>query len=161
MKALRLVLFVIAMAASSVAWTDDAARIEAEKLLDAMGMETLMGEILESTLDAQIKQRPELAPYKNVMLEFLDKYMSYKSLKPELAQLYADEFSASELKEIRAFYETPTGKRLLVKLPALMSKGAELGRKRVRENMPELQRMLKKEKEKIDAKENGGKNQDL
>jgi hypothetical protein len=153
MKTLRLVLFVSAMLASSIAWSDDAAKIEAGKMLDSMGMETVLGQAIETTLDEEIRQQPNLTPYKGVMLEFFRKYMSYKSLRPELVELYANEFSAAELKEMRTFYETPTGKKAIEKMPVLMSKGSQIGVRRVQENMPELEQMMKDETEKIAKKE--------
>jgi hypothetical protein len=89
------------------------------------------------------------------MLEFFRKYMSYKSLRPELVELYANEFSAAELKEMRTFYETPTGKKAIEKMPVLMSKGSQIGVRKVQENMPELEQMMKDETEKIEKKEKG------
>jgi hypothetical protein len=38
-------------------------------------------------------------------------------------------------------------------MPVLMSKGEQIGIKRVQENMPELQRMIKDESERIEQRE--------
>lgn len=154
MKALRLVLFVLAMLASGVAWSDEAAKNEAAKLLDTMGMETMLERAIETSLDMQIKQQPSIAPYKDVMLAFLRKYMSYKSLKPEFVEIYATEFTASELKEMRAFYETPTGKKAIAKMPELYNKGAQIGSARVQEHLPELKEMIQAESAKMHNSEN-------
>lgn len=153
MKVLRLVLFVSAMLFSGFALADDASKAEAEKLLDAMGMEALMEQSIENIVDMQMKQQPDIAPYKDVMLTFFKKYMSYKSMKPDFVALYANEFTSAELKDMRNFYETPTGKKTIKKLPDIMNKGSLIGIKKVQENMPELMQMIKAESEKNGKKQ--------
>ena len=73
------------------------------------------------------------------MKAFLSKYMSWASLKDDVAKLYTTEFSESELNELNKFYQTPLGRKTVQKMPALMAKGAEIGQKRMQEHLPELQ----------------------
>lgn len=87
----------------------------------------------------QVQQNPTLAPYEAVMREFLGKYMSWDSLKADLIKIYAEEFTASELAELNKFYQSPVGKKTVQKMPALMTKGAQIGTQRVQEHMAELQ----------------------
>ena len=93
-------------------------------------------------LAMQVQQNPALAPHQAQMKAFLSKYMSWASLKDDMAKLYMAEFSESELNELTKFYQTPVGKKTIQKMPALMAKGAEIGQKRVQEHLPELQAAL-------------------
>ena len=96
-----------------------------------------------------MQQNPTLVPFKNVMMQFFQKHMSYESLKPDMVKIYSDAFSASELKELIAFYRTPTGKKTIEKMPQLMAQGGQIGAKRVQDNIGELQQLIKEEAERI------------
>jgi hypothetical protein len=115
------------------------------RLMDAMGMETALAQSIDASLDTQLKNNPELGPYRSVFRSFLAKYMSYEALKPQLASLYASEFSASELDAAAAFYRTAAGRKFMEKMPALMSKSMELGQQAVQDHLPELQDAIKAE----------------
>lgn len=115
---------------------------EAEKLLSNMDMEAILGQSIAQQLDFQIQQSPELLPYRGVMQAFLDKHMSYASLKDDIVDLYSTTFSVQELKDISAFYSTETGKKTLQKLPALTHMSNQIGNERVQENLEELHQML-------------------
>ena len=66
-----------------------------------------------------------------------------------MIKMYADAFTAQELRDINAFYQTPTGKKTIKVIPELMSKGAQIGMERVQENAAELQLMMKEESERL------------
>ena len=119
------------------------------ELLQAMHLDKTFEESMEKMIDVQLQQNPAIAPFKNVMLEFFSKYMSWESLKDDMAEIYLEEFSIQELKDLTAFYKTPTGQKAALRVPQLMSKGAELGMRRVQEHMPELQEMIAKEAAKM------------
>ena len=51
----------------------------------------------------------------------------WEELKPKMIDLYVKEFSEQELKELLAFYKTPTGKKALSKLPTIMQQRAAIG----------------------------------
>ena len=67
----------------------------------------------------------------------------------EEAITVTDPDKIKELKELTAFYETPTGKKTIEKMPQLMAQGAQIGAARVQENMAELQAMIKEESERL------------
>jgi hypothetical protein len=82
------------------------------------------------------------------------KHMSWESLKADTIQIYMAEFTEKELDELNRFYETALGRKMVEKMPTLMGKGAELGAKRVQDNMPELQSAIAEEAKK---QKDGGK----
>ena len=140
---------ITALSMSSMSLADAASEKEAEKLLDMVGTQEVMEQSMSQMLDIQLQQNPALAPYKGVMMEFLNKNMSYESLKPDLVKMYSEEFTSSELREINAFYSTNVGKKSIEKMPKLMMQGGQLGATRVQENINDLQAMIQAESERI------------
>ena len=138
------------MSAVSIARAEDSLedrKAAAIELLVASDMPTVLEQGIAASLDAQIKANPDIAKFRTVMQDFMRKHMSWDSLKDELATVYAEPFTLSELKEITAFYKTPTGKKLAKNTPTLMTRGMELGQKRVQDNLAELQEAIRKQQQ--------------
>jgi hypothetical protein len=124
----------------NLARADEAShRAAAEALLNLMDMDKLMAQSVDQMLGMQVKQNPSIAPYQQQMKDFLNKYMSWASMKDDMVKIYVSEFTEPELKELTAFYKTPLGKKTVEKMPQLLVKGAELSQKRMQEHLPELQ----------------------
>jgi len=70
-------------------------------------------------VDAKIQADPQLQPYREVMLTWLKKALSWDSLGPSMVRLYASELSEAELRDLIAFYKTPTGRKLLARGPSM------------------------------------------
>jgi len=149
MKLFKLGLLVGSLAISSLTFANSDSEIEAEKLLNSMGMEKTMTASMSQMLDLQMQQNPTLVPFKLVMMKFFKKHMSWDSLKPEFVQIYSEAFTASELRDINAFYATDTGRKTIQKMPTLMAQGAQIGAARVQANIMELQSMIKAEAERL------------
>ena len=145
----KVFVLITALGMSSMSLADVASEKEAEKLLNMVGTQEVMEQSMSQMLDIQLQQNPALAPYKGVMMEFLNENMSYESLKPELIKMYSEEFTSSELREINAFYSTDVGKKSIEKMPTLMMQGGQLGATRVQENIGDLQAMIQAESERI------------
>ena len=141
MKLSLLLLFgAIALLPCGPVRADDAShRAAAESLLNMMDMDNVMSQSVDQMLQMQVKQNPAIVPFQQQMKIFLSKYMSWASMKEDMVKLYQAEFTESELKELVAFYQTPVGKKTIQKMPQLLSKGAEIGQKRIQEHLPELQ----------------------
>lgn len=149
MKKVKYVFLVIIVFISVNSFSESAVKKEASKLLDAMNMGDNSQASISQMLEMQLQQNPSIAPYKDVMLEYFSKYMSYESLKPGMIDIYTEAYTLQELKDINAFYQTPTGKKTITKMPELMGKGAQLGASRVQENIAELNGMIEAEDERI------------
>lgn len=121
----------------------------AEELFETMHLDQTFQQTIEQLIDVRMQQDPLMVPYKDVMLRFLSKHMSYESMKDDMAKIYAEEFTINELKEITAFYKTPTGQKAALKMPVLTGKGARLGAQRVQENIHELQAMIAEEADRL------------
>lgn len=125
----------------------------AVNLLDAMDMRVTLARTVEQVTTAEVDKNPDLIPFKGVMLEFMGKYMGYDSLKGDLAKLYADSFTRAELEELARFYQTPLGRKMLLKLPELTVEGSRLGQRKVEEHLPELEAMITREAERLKAQQ--------
>lgn len=117
---------------------DPEARKEALRLLQVMDMEQQLSSALTVMMDMQLQEKPELERYRSVMEDFFAKHMSYEALRDPLVEIYAQEFTAQEMRAASDFYSTPTGKTFLAKMPRMMQLGGELGQRQVMENMGEL-----------------------
>jgi hypothetical protein len=135
----------VLLAAGTLRADEKSHRAAAEEMLQACDMEKTMQATLNQVLDVQVKAHPDLLPVKDVLKAFLNKHISYPAVKEDLIRMYTAEFTEAELKEVTAFYRTPTGKKAVQKMPVLMQKGAELGMKRVQENAGELKAMIEAE----------------
>ena len=151
MNNLKKLLLILLLAFCTNAYAGTGAQREAEKLFSTLGMEASMNQTIENILNMQLQQNPSLAPYKEVMLEFFRKHMSYEALKPDLIAIYAEAFTADELKAINSFYLTDAGKKTISIMPTLAQKGGQLGVKRMQTHMYELQEMIKTEAARIQS----------
>ncbi len=99
--------------------------------------------VMDVMLDAMMKSAPALEQHKDLVRDFLNQYLSWDSLQPDLVTMYVATFSQQELNDMAAFYSTPSGQKAIRVLPALMQQGAALGQHRVQEHLPELQEKIK------------------
>lgn len=149
MRAIKITLLIALLSFSFISFANPEAEVEASKLLKTMDMNRIINENMSNMVDMQIQQQPTLAPFKSVIMKFFQKHMSWESLEFEFIYIYSHAFTAQELRELRAFYETQTGKKALEKMPQLSAQGSLLGALRVKENMPEMQAMLIEEAERL------------
>ncbi len=121
----------------------DSVRVQlAEELLKTMHMDTALAESVDGMLQMQLQASPQMAPFADIMRTFLMKHMSFEALRPGMTAIYAQAFTAAELREIVSFYKTETGQKTARLMPMLMQQGAALGQAAVQEHMPELESLL-------------------
>ncbi|MEZ0259817.1 MAG: DUF2059 domain-containing protein [Alphaproteobacteria bacterium] len=97
--------------------------------------------------NAQMKHLPP--EVQKVGLDFSKKYMSWDSVKGDIVKLYIDHFTEEELKEIKAFYRSPVGKKTVTLMPALMAMGMETVQRRIDEHKSELMAAMALAKEDV------------
>ena len=148
MKAKFLIL-ILMTALAGAAWADKAThRKTAEDLLSILNLNDSMNRMINQMVMLQVQRQPQLQPYRHILLDFFGKYLSYNSLKPDFIDIYTEEFTEKELRDIIAFYKTPTGQKTITKMPVLMQKGAPVGMGKVKLHAAELESMIKAEVEK-------------
>ena len=99
----------------------------AMELFKAMKLPTNIQDTAAAMIDSEVGRNPGLNPFRETMLTWLKKYMTWDAMVPELTKLYTSTFTDDELKQMAAFYGSPAGKKSLEKLPELMQKTAMIG----------------------------------
>jgi hypothetical protein len=132
----------LAMAARPAAAQETLRHELALQLLEAMRMPDQIAASLASVVATQTRQNPELPGLGEVLREFLSRYVTWDALKDEYAELYAGAFTEEELREMTAFYRSPTGQKLARSTPQLTRLGAELGERTMRAHSAELDQII-------------------
>lgn len=132
----------VAAPASAPAAVTPGARRAAEELLGLMNTAAVLRSGSEASFDAQIKAQPLMAPFRATMQAWADKYLTWEALGPQLVQVYAEEFTEGDLRQMIAFYRTPVGQKLASRLPTLTQRGAQIGAEGAQAHVPELQQMI-------------------
>ncbi len=99
----------------------------AMELFTAMKLQTNIQDTAAAMIDSEVGRNPGLNPFRETMLTWLKKYMTWDAMVPELTKLYTSTFTDDELKQMAKFYGSPAGKKSLEKLPELMQRTAMIG----------------------------------
>ena len=126
----------------------DAAIVE---LLSLTKTEQTMLGAIRAVVDAQAQANPALAPYRDVLLQWAARYMTWDAILPDLLKLYRETFTEAEVRELIAFYRTPTGQKSVEKLPELMERGAEIGMALAQAHQAELEQMIAQRQRELEA----------
>jgi hypothetical protein len=162
MRILTLLALAFAFASPAVAQSDrpvdSAALAAARTCMEKTGMSAIMRLVLNSSAQNMRRVLEAANPGKEaaigevmtMMLEEFDRRLPM--LIEAVAMIYAQHFTAQELGEINAFYDTPTGQKLIKELPALMKEAQAVGGKIGLQIAQEVLHKLGPELEKRDLK---------
>src|SRR5689334_23326291 len=78
----------------------DSHRQAAVELLRVMNMENSMIAAASSMLDAQAQSTPGLAPYRDVIQKWMEKYLTWEAVGPRMTVLYEEAFTEPELRDM-------------------------------------------------------------
>jgi len=117
-------------------------RDAASELLELMNVERTMMAGASAMVDAMAQQNPQLESYRDVILKWAEGFMNWETFGSKFVALYTESFTEPELRELIAFYNTPTGKKALTLMPELVQRGAALGADVASEHMQELEQMI-------------------
>jgi len=102
----------------------------------------LIEESVDNVLALQIAQNPALAEHREALRAFLQKYIGWQALKDDLAVMYLQAFTEAELDQMNAFYSSPTGQKVLQRLPELVQQRNQLAMQRLQQHIGELQQEI-------------------
>lgn len=117
-------------------------RDQVEKLFTLTQMEKKIQQSVDSVLQLQLRQNPQLSTQKEIMAKFFEKYIGWQALKEDIAKMYMKTFSEKELVDINAFYITPAGQKVINVVPQLVLQRNQLAMERLQQNISELQEVL-------------------
>ena len=137
---LRTFLALVAVVAATATSADPASHRQAvERLFELTHMQQRIGESVDQVLSLQLQQNPELREHQGVLRVFLEEQIGWQALREALVEMYLAAFSEPELGEMNAFYASPTGQKVIVRLPELVQERNQLAMHRLREHIGELQ----------------------
>lgn len=123
--------------------TNNAAhRQQVETLFRLTQMENKIQESVDSVVQLQLRQNPQLVQHVKKMHDFFEKYIGWDALKNDITEMYMKTFTEKELAEINAFYITPAGQKVITVLPQLVQQRNQLAMTRLQENIGELQQII-------------------
>lgn len=118
---------------------ETAHREAVERLFKLTGMQQKIEESVDNVLVLQLAQSPELRNHETVVREFLERHIGWQSLRDALTEMYMQEFSEQELNDMNTFYDSPTGRKVIERLPVLVQQRNQLASRRLQENIGELE----------------------
>ncbi|MGB5718302.1 MAG: DUF2059 domain-containing protein [Gammaproteobacteria bacterium] len=137
-------LLLIATGQTAVLADEASKRQAVEQLFVLTAMQQKIDESVTTVLALQIAQNPELAPHQEAVRAFLERNIGWDSLKYDLSNMYMEEFSEQELNAMNTFYSSPTGRKVIERLPVLVQMRNQLASQRLQENIGELQKEIEK-----------------
>ena len=115
---------------------------QVETLFRLTQMEKKIQDSVDSVVQLQLRQNPQLGQHEQAVREFFTKYMGWNSLQNDLTDMYLSTFSEKELEQINAFYITPVGQKVITSLPQLVEQRNQLASQRLQQNIGELQQII-------------------
>jgi uncharacterized protein len=123
-------------------------RKAAENLLIVMEVGKSLPKITQEVVETQLQQNPQLAPQRDILQRFLNKYLNWESVKEDTITAYTQEFTEPELKKLTEFYKTPVGKKASEKMPKLAFISGQIGLRQAQAHQTELRQMIEEQKNK-------------
>ena len=114
-----------------------------QELFGAMKLKAQVQQMPDAMINSEIRNNPGLMPFRDVMVTWLKKYMTWEAMAPDLTKLYADTFTEAETREMTAFYKTPTGQKAMAKMPEITQRSAMIGAQLGQAHSEELQKLMK------------------
>jgi hypothetical protein len=153
-------LLILPLVVCSASLADEASHREAAiRVLEITKSDVAMKSGFQAMIDpiiAGMRQRgmPEAAAQevKDVFSKWFAEEIKWEDIKPKMAEIYVQQFTEQELKELHAFYQTPTGQKAIEKLPIVMQQGAVIGREYAQNKSQSLETKLKEIAEKYAPK---------
>ncbi|RKZ69883.1 MAG: hypothetical protein DRQ44_02255 [Gammaproteobacteria bacterium] len=115
---------------------------QVETLFRLTQMEKKIQDSVDSVVQLQLRQNPQLGQHEVAVRDFFTKYIGWNALKNDIAEMYLSTFSEKELEQINAFYITPTGQRVIKVVPELVQQRNQLAMQRLQKNIGELQQII-------------------
>ena len=138
-------LLLIATGQTTILADEASERTAMEQLFVLTAMQQKIDESVTTVLAMQIAQNPGLELHQQAVRDFLERNIGWDSLRDPLTHMYMEEFSEQELNEMNTFYSSPTGRKVIERLPVLVQMRNQLASQRLQENIGELQKEIEKQ----------------
>lgn len=121
-----------------------ARRQEVLRLVEAMGGKELIMQFVHQNMNTVKKFRPDITPEKTPLVEreisamVSEKIAAPGGLAEQLLPVFAKRFTPQELRELTAFYESPTGRKVVSVMPGAMKEARDVAQRMAIGMIPEL-----------------------
>lgn len=108
--------------------------------------ETMMKGTIERVAQARPitpEQRKKLDDFTRKMAATMRDELDWEKMKPIYMQIYAESFTQAEIDGLIAFYESPTGRAFIAKMPLVLNKSMSLMQSRMDSMMQRVQGAIK------------------
>ena len=123
----------------------------AMELLDSMNVQKTVSSLMPGMVDAQVQRNPALGPYRDIIMNWSRKVLSWETVSSSFSNIYCQTFNEREMKELTAFYRTPTGQKALIEIPNLWSKATTVAAALARAHSSELQDLIRERKQEMEG----------
>jgi len=96
-------------------------------------------------------QKPITEKYMKKYSALMREEMSWDKIKGPIANTYAQVFSEEELKDVIKFYQSPTGKKFVEKMPEMTKASMTMVQELMKSFVPKIQALQKEMQEEIKA----------
>lgn len=126
--------------------------VKVEQLLSSMNADATINQMFDQIKAMTASQIPpgttpeQIAKSQEIQTKIFDlvkSRMSWEKMRPEYVRLYSEVFSDDEISGMLAFYQSPAGRAMLQKMPALMKQIMEVVQSQMADLMPEIQRITR------------------
>jgi hypothetical protein len=119
---------------------------DVRRLLEITGADALGTQVMDQMFTA-LKQSAAAVPEKvwqEVTDEFKSEFLKKGGIADLLIPIYSKHFTAAEIRQLIAFYESPLGKKLIEAQPSIVKDAFEVGQLRGEEIIKQLQEKFRK-----------------
>ncbi|HPA77355.1 MAG TPA: DUF2059 domain-containing protein [Kiritimatiellia bacterium] len=135
------------LSAATVRAEEETAQTLAEELLVLMDVQSSIQKSFDAVKQMQATQFASMAgdrkeqalAMQQKMMDLIAGEMSWDKIKTDYIGIYAETFTADELKGIIDFYKTPVGRKFIEKQPEMMEKSMRVTQKQMMTLMPKIQ----------------------
>jgi hypothetical protein len=130
--------------------------MQAKQLVAAMSqqVDAMYGNMINKLLEGKTvtpEQQKVIEASRTKMMNMLKEVLSWDSMERLYLKVYADTFTQAEIDGMTAFYSSPTGHAVIVKLPLAMRNSMSEMQDRMRQMVPKIEQVAKETAEQIKA----------
>ena len=94
-------------------------------------------------LPPEIKNDPEMKKkYIKILSDFISENMNWDKIKEDMAKIYANNYTSEEMKDLKKFYVSDTGQKVLKTLPKISKETMQMVQTKMMSHMGELQEKI-------------------
>jgi len=147
---------------------DRATLADAEAVMEKMNFEAMFEKMVEQQKAAAIKMArqmaarfgegpspDEVAAFQQQVLDLVWSEMDAKQMAADMARVYSEVFTRSELRGLAEFYSTPTGRAMIEKQPEVQERLMAIIQPRMMKVMPRIQQLSQEFAARQQAKQAG------